>query len=226
MNQISSNIIEVFPQAVGVYRMPKNGIDDVKEKSFEIIRKYEGDTEVYKTNGNSIDLEHYFNSAGQDLLEEPGWEKFHEWIKDCTLHYITDTLGYKCDNVVITDCWLNKCDYAGFQFMHCHSNSFISGTYYVNFETGKHPHLGFQFPGGVPGAMHKPYLELTESKQTKYNSTGAILPNAEGDLLLWQSNLLHGYENSHGDNRVSISFNVLPEVLDCRGTYSFKVVKK
>ena len=63
-------------------------------------------------------------------------------------------------------------------------------------------------------------------KRQKYNSTGAILPNAEGDLLLWQSNLLHGYENSHGDNRVSISFNVLPEVLDCRGTYSFKVVKK
>lgn len=226
MEQTSSNVIEVFPQAIGIYHMPKNGIDDVKEKSFAVIDQYNDDTDISRMNGNSIDLQHFFNTGGQCLLDEPGWDKFHSWIKECTLDYITNTLGYKCDSVVVTDCWLNKCDYAGFQFMHCHSNSFISGTYYVNFETGKHPHLGFQFPGGVPGAMSKPYLELTESKQTKYNSTGAILPNGEGDLLLWQSNLLHGYENSHADNRVSISFNVLPEVLDCRGTYSFKVVKQ
>ena len=62
-------MIEVFPQAIGVYRMPQNGIDDVKEKSFGVIDQYNADTNVSRMNGNSIDLQHFFNSGGQCLLD-------------------------------------------------------------------------------------------------------------------------------------------------------------
>lgn len=218
-------IMDIFPTAIGKYRMPQNGIDDVKEKCFDVIEEYGKTSEYVKANSNTIDLEHYFNKAGQSLLNTGLFDKFEEWIKQCSIDYINDTLGYECKSVIVTDCWLNKCDTDGYQFMHVHSNSYISGTYFVNFIKGKHSHLAFQSRDALPGASCKPYIEVPECKQTKYNSGGAIIDHDEGDLLLWESNLVHGYERNYADNRISISFNILPEVFDTRGSYTFRVTR-
>lgn len=219
------DVMEIFPTAIGKYKMPQNGIDDVKQKCFDILDKYANDEVYVKANSSSVELEHYFNKAGQSLLATGLFDKFHEWVQQCCLDYINDTLGYECEKVLITDCWLNKCDTGGHQFMHVHSNSYISGTYFVNFIRGKHPHLAFQNGDAIPGASCKPYIEIPELKQTKYNSGGAIIDHDEGDLLLWESNLVHGYEENYADDRISISFNVLPEVFNTRGSYTFKVTR-
>jgi len=217
-------IMEIFPISIGKYKMPQNGIDDVKQKCFDVLDEY-GDQQYVKINGESDQLTHYFNRYNQNLLSTGLFDKFEEWIKQCSLDFINDVLGYKCENVIITDCWLNKCDTGGHQFAHVHSNSYISGTYFANFIRGKHPHLSFQNGNMIPGASCKPYIELAECKQTKYNSGGAIIDHGEGDLLLWQSNLVHGYDENYADSRISISFNVLPEVFETRGSYTFKVTR-
>lgn len=218
------DVLEIFPKVVGKYKMPVNGVDDVKQKCFSVLENYSNETHI-KTNGESSKLIHLFNYADQSLLDTNLFDNFEKWITDCSLDFINLTLGYKCDKIFITDCWLNKCDTDGHQFMHVHSNSYISGTYFVNFIRGKHAHLSFQSSDSVPGACVRPYIELPPSTQTKYNSPGAILDHGEGDLLLWESNMVHGYERNYADDRISISFNVLPEVLSTKGSYSFKVTK-
>lgn len=228
--------LEIFPKVVGKYRMPQNGIDDIKQKSIEILHRIHRQVDLavvtgskpenLQINGHDEKLWHYFNEAKQSLLDEPGFERFESWIKDCCLDYINNVMGCSCEGVYITDCWLNKCDAGGSQFMHTHGNSFLSGTYYVNFDRTKHAQLAFQNRDFLTENSILPYMELPVHEFNKYNSGGALIDHDEGDLLLWYSNMVHGYDRNGADNRVSISFNVLPERFSSGGTYSFKVVRE
>jgi ectoine hydroxylase-related dioxygenase (phytanoyl-CoA dioxygenase family) len=77
----------------------------------------------------------------------------------------------------------------------------------------------------MSGMNSAPYLELTIKKNTKYNSGGAIMNYNEGDVLFWQSHLIHGYSGNNSDNRISISFNIMPKHF-YNNSYSFKVVRE
>ena len=46
----------------------------------------------------------------------------------------------------------------------------------------------------------------------------------EGSILLWRSHLVHGYEMPNkGDNRVTLSFNIMPKECTDGNIFSFKV---
>jgi hypothetical protein len=44
----------------------------------------------------------------------------------------------------------------------------------------------------------------------------------EGMLVLWPSNLVHGYYDNDEENRITISMNIMPKQIT-RGPYSFTV---
>jgi ectoine hydroxylase-related dioxygenase (phytanoyl-CoA dioxygenase family) len=47
----------------------------------------------------------------------------------------------------------------------------------------------------------------------------------EGDVLFWQSHLIHGYSGNNSNDRISISFNIMPKYF-YNNSYSFKVVRE
>ena len=53
-------------------------------------------------------------------------------------------------------------------------------------------------------------LQLPSSQQTSFNMPEVIVPHGEGDLLIYPSNLTHGYESNPSDQRITLSFNVAP----------------
>jgi uncharacterized protein (TIGR02466 family) len=124
--------------------------------------------------------------------------------------------------MIITDSWLNLCDKGGGQYPHFHGNAYISGTYYVNFRQGHAP-LCFRHPENSTHS-HFPTITLQSDKSNpnKYNSDVFVFPE-EGELIMWQSNLTHGYTENQLDSRISISMNFMPSIV-ANDKYSYRVV--
>ena len=214
--------IEIFPKVLGKYKLDHPQHLKLKEQCFKLLEKV--DEEKYSfVNRSSDKLKHFFNKSNQNLLYLREFEWFEEWITEKSIDYIENTLGYYLkDGVMISDCWLNVCSKGGEQGFHCHSNSYISGTYYVNYTKRTHSPLCFTNKDMNPENNITQHFEIPIEKPSKYNSKYAVMDHDEGDLLLWQSNLNHGYFENGENNRISISFNVMPKYIH-NISYGFKI---
>ena len=213
-SQVDTKIIDIFPNPVCVYTYHDN--NSIKELVNETLRN-----SSQSVNQLSQKLRHYGNEIDESVLILPEYSDFSQWIIDCVENYIKDILGYKLkEGVIITDSWINLCDEGGMQSTHYHANSYVSGTYYVNYEEGHSP-LMFNEKNQFYTSQSAITLEIDHP--TRYNCNRIIKPK-QGDLLLWQSHLNHGYETNQKDNRISISFNAIPSYISS-GKYGFHIVK-
>lgn len=90
---------------------------------------------------------------------------------------------------------------------HEHSNALYSGTYFLNLDKKVHSPLKFR---RHVVSTHFPALQIECSKETAFNQPECYVPHNEGTVLIYPPNLTHGYESNLGDNRITISFNVVP----------------
>ena len=140
------------------------------------------------------------------------------------MSYIDQT-GYSCEEVVVTDAWLNVGKKGSVLQWHNHANSYISGTYFVNLNPNQHSLLGFK-NDRIISNFNSPAITIpiNDKKSTAYNSVefNAFVP--EGKILLWRSHLVHGYNiPNKGDNRITLSFNIMPKECTDGNIFSFKV---
>ena len=206
------NTVGIFPVPISGFLFDTHHHKQLKEKCLYIT-----ETKSYTENGGgNHKLIHYYDPVdGLNLLDCEGFGVFHDWIKACSLEYINKVLGNECEDVIVTECWLNVCKRGGLQPPHNHCNSIVSGTYFVNFVPGKHAPLLFV---NKPNEVH-PYLRVGTGFK-KF----AHVEHTEGRLLLWQSHISHGYEENMEDNRMTISFNVMPTTIKSDGAnYGFKI---
>lgn len=177
--------------------------------------------ECFESNKVSENLFHYKNSKNYSILYDDRFKNFKTWVEDVCYNYVTEILGYHLDDkIIITDSWLNKCNTGGFQYPHYHTNSYISGTYYINFEEGHAPLIFVN--DDISPYISKQTISLEKSKtSTKYNSNVIFFPK-ESELYLWQSHLTHGISDNEKDNRISISMNFMPTSMTNQ-RYGYKV---
>lgn len=177
------------------------------------------DKEKPIVNSFNNSLFHYYQD--KNIFENNDLDNFEKFILESSNNYIKKVLGYKVNNTIITDCWINVCKNGGFQTKHNHANSFISGTYYLNFNKN-HPPIVFHRDSEY---NNNPFFQLEIKTPTEYNTgISQILNINPGTLLLWPSNLAHSYEENLGDDRVSISMNILPDSFKS-SFYSFSIKK-
>lgn len=200
--------IELFsiPVMQYTYKDHKN----LKYKIADIISKSD-----YKLNPYSDKIKHYFEDSS--FLDD-SFLDFENFLKHSCLHYVQEILGYECDELIITDCWINVCDVGGFQTKHDHANAFVSGTYYLNMNS-QHSQLNFY---SLLETSTNPFIKLDSKKPTSYNQKKHTIFNKEGVLALWPSNIPHGYETNMYPDRISISMNFMPKKLKYK-TYSFSL---
>ena len=55
-----------------------------------------------------------------------------------------------------------------------------------------------------------PIMMLPFEQMTAFNLQEATIPYANGDCIIYPSNLTHGYESNPTDNRVTLTFNIIP----------------
>ena len=179
--------------------------------------------ENFSTNPQSAHVKHYDQSR---FLDQPEFKQFKQWILDSALIFSKNVLLLALEEdqpLVMTDYWLNQIDQGGSLPFHNHCNSLISGTYYLN-KDDNHSSLIFPQLRETENNTINPYIKQQQDQNNVW--TGAqVIQVKTGALLLWESALVHGSYENNEDNRLSISFNIMPRVLkDNRNAHKFEIV--
>jgi uncharacterized protein (TIGR02466 family) len=151
-------------------------------------------------------------------VADPRDNNLFQTIADLTLPKLVDfgelLFGEKL-SWTVKEMWTNMLEAGGNQTMHAHANSFISGIFYL---TPSHPASRTVFIR-PPGGSDFSFRHHTRSAAIgPYNAGKYVLPEAEpGDLVLFPSYLYHEVPRNHGEQRITIAFNAIPDHLDCWG---------
>lgn len=110
-------------------------------------------------------------------------------------------------NFAISDCYLEIAHPQAIYAPHEHSNCLYSGTMFINYIPDSHSYL--KFKRNTLSSMF-PVMMLPYEQMTAFNLQEATIPVQQGDALIYPSNLTHGYESNPTDNRITLTFNVIP----------------
>lgn len=207
-----TDVFTIFPTTVARYNY-KNHID-FKKNVINLLETTD-DVRVDK----ELNSKHYFERNSK-FLELDIFKDFKKFLIDSANSYCNDLMNYQ-SNMIITESWINQTDANFSQYMHNHGNSFISATYYVNYDSSIHSPI--EFENNRHEKTQMPYLMIQPTEYNELNSLGWRMGDlSEGQLIIWPSNLEHGYKSNIGNNRISIAVNFLPEYID-NGGYKFKI---
>ncbi|HXL29323.1 MAG TPA: putative 2OG-Fe(II) oxygenase [Bradyrhizobium sp.] len=115
----------------------------------------------------------------------------------------------------VKEMWTNMLEKGGSQTLHSHANSFVSGIIYL---TPSHPACRTVFMRPLGGSDFSFRHHTRSAAMGPFNAGKYVLPEAElGDLVLFPSYLYHEVPRNQGEQRITVSFNAIPDSLDCWG---------
>jgi uncharacterized protein (TIGR02466 family) len=182
-------INNLFPTAVAGFELGRD--------LSEVEREYLLNLETRPNAGNTTSIESY-------VLDQPELHSLLEFLNNSLQEYFNTVYVPKYDaKLSITQSWVNYTQPGQFHHRHNHSNSLISGVFYVKAEkeTDK---LHF---------FKDDYRQIKVAAKdfNLYNSQSWWLAAATGTLYLFPSSLTHMVEQIKGeDTRISLSFNTFP----------------
>ncbi|ABM76380.1 Hypothetical protein NATL1_18241 [Prochlorococcus marinus str. NATL1A] len=223
-DKISSRIISVNPEPLGVFTLP---IEKhlIYKKCIKTIAK-NAPHDLRQKYNNEKYTEHVCNQSNQNIFSSyPELADLKSDINTIILNYI-DQIGFISKEIIINDAWVNISKENAILNWHYHANSFISGNYFVNFNSQVDSMLGFK-NDRITGLRLSPSMRIPDNrnKQTLYNTPMWKVNLKEGQIVLWRSHLSHGYdEPNKGKNRITLSFNSMPKICtDNDNRYSFQL---
>jgi len=164
------------------------------KKELETIAKYKKETN--SNAGNITSSENY-------VLENKALNNLKKDLHTKVMDYFDKVIC--TDNLItpyITQSWINYTKSGQFHQRHYHSNSLVSGIFYIGADK-KVDSISF----------YKTHLDdeikLNINKYNIFNSSSCTFPVETGNIFLFRSSLIHGVDKKKGNNiRISLSFNV------------------
>jgi len=150
---------------------------------------------IIKNFGNSFTKNNY-------ILDEPEMETLKNELMLSIKHYAHNVLLIEeITEPYITISWMNFTGKNQFHHKHYHTNSYISGVFYIDVDEKKDSINFFN--------DYEPAIEPIFKKSNMFNSMSWNFNIANKLLLLFPSHLKHEVFVKQGDNiRISLSFNV------------------
>ena len=186
--------IPLFPTGiVQPYTAPKSFMNTLDLSKFTFER-FDGQTKLRTQKFNNI-------------LLHPEFQEVKAWIQECAEDFLENALEMEYEEFFFTESWLNISGKGGYQKVHNHSNSIISGTLYLKSEE-KHPPLEFR----KQKMEFEPFISLTEHYKKGNPNTASTLgfPCTQDTMLVFNSHLYHGHDaNKLESERVGLSWNGL-----------------
>ena len=183
-------IRQLFPEPVYSSKLDR----ELTKKELRTIAKYQKET--YSNEGNITSSENY-------VLENKAFNNLKKDLHTKVMDYFDKVIC--TDNLMtpyITQSWINYTKSDQFHHKHNHSNSLVSGIFYVSADK-KVDSITFS------KAYQEDRIKLNITKYNIFNSSSCTFPVETGELLLFRSSLVHGVGKKKGNNiRISLSFNV------------------
>lgn len=134
------------------------------------------------------------------ILELPEFKEVKQVIINTLAAYITK-MKIRNDNLKFSGSWLNLYNEHGYQDLHSHSDSMISGVFYLKSEGNKD--LIFQSPYHFfqPNVPEFTEINLENCSNVEYNSV-------TGRCFIFPSHLMHRTLPATSE-RISLSFNIV-----------------
>lgn len=193
---------DICPIPLGVEICPFH--EEVKQLVLDEISNHGSNYEHRKPKSDTLEHLDYYSP-----IHAEKYNKFRHWVELQAEIYANDILKYQTGEMIVTDSWINICKPGGYQPPHYHINSVICALYYANFDDDLDTPTYFYQPNPAQQFPDDLRFMLTRRERTKYNSPNEVV-GLEGSLLLWPSNLTHGYTTNYSQNRVTISTNIMP----------------
>jgi len=182
---MKEELLSVFPTPILI---TKYGDDLSKELKYV-------DNLLYKEQKENAN----FKSTDSYLLEIEELKNIKNFFYE-SLNKYTKHVSLSDQRLVITQCWANKNPPGSKHHEHVHSNSILSGVFYLKQDKTMPP---IQFAKSEQGSM-----KLDPKKYNNLNSEIFLLPCVDGELLLFPSDLKHSVPTNKGhETRISLSFN-------------------
>ena len=192
MTEQAPQIHGVFPCPVYIVKRDTN-LSPKEEKEIRKIIDKEG---MYKNTGNS-------SSNNSDIFNGK-LKKIKQFCEEQLNIYVKKVINPKEElDFYITQSWLNISKPGEFHHNHSHSNSIISGVFYIS--TEESDNITFI----DPNYRIKELISFEEKEYNPFNSTTWFFPSITNELLLFPSWLSHKVDVNEkaSTNRISISFN-------------------
>ena len=186
---MEATINGIFPTPIYISKLNR----ELTLKELSIIDKTKLDT--FNNEGNTTSNDNYIlkNKEFKNLKEE----------LDLKVQDYFDKVVSPANNITpyITQSWLNYTETNQYHHKHSHSNSLVSGVFYINCHE-EHDKIKF---------FNDKYsnINLEIKDWNIWNSESWWFPVKTGDIILFPSSLTHMVETKQGDNtRISLAFNV------------------
>ena len=191
MTDQTTKIYGLFPTPVYIAKRYSDLIPREEKEIEKIIQ--EG---MQKNTGNSSSINSYIFNENLKELKQFCEQQVRIYVKDI----INPKKGV---DFYITQSWLNVTKPGEFHHEHCHSNSIISGVFYIS--TEQDDKISFS----DPNTKVKDLIEIGFREYNTWNSTNWFVPAITNELVLFPSWLNHKVEPNENatTDRISISFN-------------------
>jgi len=183
-------IYQLFPEPVYFSTLERA----LTKKELKTIDAYKAKTHQIEGNTSSNDNYVLENKTLKNLKEDLQKRVIDYFDKViCTSNSITP---------YITQSWISFTETNQFHHRHFHSNSYISGVFYIDAQK-EVDSITFCKPHADET------IKLNVTKYNPFNSTTYLFPVETGNIFLFPSFLYHGVDKKKGTNtRISLSFNV------------------
>ena len=141
-----------------------------------------------------------WNSADKAVLNRPVFSELHGALRACC-QYAFGQMGQQ-GRAFTLESWINIHDRGGFNFLHQHDGTMLSGVFYLQAPSGS-GRLTFRDPR--PGVLNSPF------KGEGANAHNEIQLAPEAGLVVLFPHWLEHYVEPHDSDtpRIAISFNAL-----------------
>lgn len=201
-------VAPLFETPVFKFSIPET--DSVKAYFFEHIQNVSGDER-----DEQGALSHYY-SRQNVLAKFPELKTLSANLHKAASFTYKELLNYKdSGDLKVTNSWFNLCKLGGSQPAHNHANCLLSGTLYLN--TDEHTALDFHHPISSVSQHAELYDRPSDEANEyglKFHKRQSRIRVKNGDCLFWPSHLRHSYQNNQTADRLTLSFNLMPEFLN------------
>jgi uncharacterized protein (TIGR02466 family) len=161
-----------------------------------------------------------YQISKQDLQNQESFKKLADTVIKCGLNYC-EKIGYKPENLYITSMWMNKFSNSQSIGPHTHTNSLLSGVYYLN----SNPEQGgTEFYNPISKMRNS--ISVTRDGNSPF-LTDRVASSAEPNkMVIWPSYVEHRSEkNITNKIRYTLSFNLLPTKLGNQEHFNYAEIK-